>query len=98
MSGRLYERRAGRHFNHVNRGADRLPEGHDLVNGEVIEDRSIVAQLCSEIAAQGVQIACSRCGVVDEPIAAIVIVESVQSAWLACAECWRKLPRARLVD
>lgn len=98
MSGRLHERRAARHFNHGNHGEAHAAERHDFVDGEVIEDRSIVAQLCSVIAMQGAPLACSRCGTTDEPIAAIFIVESVQSAWLACAQCWRKLPRARLVD
>jgi hypothetical protein len=74
------------------------PELNDLLDGEVIEERSMVVQLCSMMAAEGVTLACSRCSSVDEPIAAIVIIESVERAWLACAECWRKLPRTRLAD
>jgi hypothetical protein len=95
MSGRLYERRAGRH---LYRGGGLPSERHDFVDGEVVEDRAEIAQLCSIVAGQGAALACSRCGNADEPIAAIVIIDSIQSAWLACAECWRMLPRARLVD
>ena len=94
MSAQLYGRRTAHNPNSTP-SAERV---YDFVDGQVVENRSIVATLCSVIAAQGASLTCTRCQNPDEPIAAIVIVESMEQAWLACAECSRELPRARLID
>lgn len=89
---------SGRASGHDKTDEAGMPAPHELINGELIEERSMIVQLCSMLAAQGAALACSRCGGEDEPIAAILIVESAESAWLACGDCLRVLPRVRMAD
>jgi hypothetical protein len=69
---------------------------HDsFVDGELIEDSDTIRRLCHALRCEDEP--CYRCQNDSEPIAAILMLDEEQKAWLLCASCVRDLPREGLV-
>ena len=72
-------------------------QAEELVDGELIDHRAAVVAACAFIAAAGVPAICTRCQDCDEPIAAVLLLEADERAWLLCGPCRRRLPCAGIV-
>lgn len=69
-----------------------------FVDGELIEDFAMVSLLCDAMRLTDESRLCNRCQDESEPIAAILMLEADEKAWLLCGPCLRDLPREGLVD
>lgn len=70
-------------------------ECDNFVSGELIEDGNIVRRLCQVMHCEDE--ACYRCHDDSEPIAAILMLDEDEKAWLLCGSCVRDLPREGVV-
>jgi hypothetical protein len=69
---------------------------HDrFVDGELIEDCDTIRRLCHAMHCEDEP--CYRCRDDSEPIAAILMLDEDEKAWLLCASCLRDLPREGLI-
>jgi len=69
-----------------------------FVDGELIEDSAMISFLCDAMRLADESRSCNRCQDESEPIAAILMLEADEKAWLLCGPCLRDLPREGLVD
>jgi len=68
-----------------------LDERDSFVDGELIEDCDTIVRLCHAMRCEDEP--CYRCHDDSEPIAAILMLDEEEKAWLLCASCVRELPR-----
>lgn len=69
---------------------------HDsFVDGELIEDCDTIRRLCHAMRCEDEP--CYRCRDESEPIAAILMLDDDEKAWLLCAACVRDLPREGVI-
>jgi len=68
-----------------------------ILDARVCEEYETIAILCSVARIAGSQLVCSRCGIAEEPIAAIFSYSEGDSSFM-CGPCYRRLmPRYRIV-
>jgi uncharacterized CHY-type Zn-finger protein len=64
----------------------------------LIEDSAAIGLLCEAMRFGAEAQCCNRCHDESEPIAAILMLEADEKAWLLCGSCLRDLPREGLID
>jgi hypothetical protein len=74
-----------------------IGEFDEFIDAEAIEDPADVAALCAGIGSAGGLLVCNRCDDPEEPIAGILLIASIEQAWVLCASCWRELPWEGLI-
>jgi hypothetical protein len=65
----------------------------ELIEIEMIEDRSSLAVISAEARSKGAELVCRRCANAEEIIAGVLVMMEGNEIWALCGPCWRQLPQ-----
>ncbi|HVC45176.1 MAG TPA: hypothetical protein VND20_10185 [Candidatus Binataceae bacterium] len=69
----------------------------ELIEIEMIEDRSSLAAMSAKARSNGAELVCRRCANAEEVIAGVLVMMEGSEIWALCGPCWRQLPQGSYI-